>query len=111
MASVSDFIQSPTIDKLLKLKKDGLLAVGNELNIGVKRSMRKAQIVRSIAKELIDCKDYPEDFNESVWEKLPLESVEISDREFELEKIRLDKLAQIEIEKAKIAADAQAQKA
>ena len=33
----------------------------------------------------------------------------MSDRKFELEKIRLDKLAQIEIEKAKIAADAQAQ--
>ena len=111
MALESDFIQSPTIDKLLKLKKDDLLAVGNELNIEVKRSMRKAQIVRSIAKELIDCEDYPEDFNESVWEKLPLDSVEMSDRQFELEKIRLDKLAQIEIEISKIAADAQAQKA
>ena len=50
MASVSDFIQSPTIDKLLKLKKEVLLAVGNELKIDVRRSMRKAQIVRSIAK-------------------------------------------------------------
>ena len=111
MASVSDFIQSPTIDKLLKLKKEDLLAVGNELKIDVRRSMRKAQIVRSIAKELIDCEDYPEDFNESVWEKLPLDSVEMSDRQFELEKIRLEKQAQIEIEieKAKIAADVQAQ--
>ena len=109
MVVVTDFIQSPTLDKLLKLKKEDLLAVGNELNIEVKRSMRKAQIVRSIAKELIDCEDYPEDFNESVWEKLPLDSVEMSDRQFELEKLRLDKLAQIEIEKAKIAADAQAQ--
>ena len=111
MSVVTDFIQSPTLDKLLKLKKEDLLTVGNELNIEVKRSMRKAQILRSIAKDLIDCEDYPEDFNESIWEKLPLDSVETSNRQFKLEKISLEKQAQleIEIEKAKIAADVQAQ--
>ena len=91
MVVVTDFIQSPTLDKLLKLKKEDLLAVGNELNIEVKRSMRKAQILRSIAKDLIECEDYPEDFNESVWEKLPPDP-----REVESDKV---KLARIEAEK------------
>ena len=97
MAVVTDFIQSPTPDKLLKLKKDDLLVVGNELNIEVKRSMRKAQILRSIAKDLIECEDYPEDFNESVWEKLPPDP-----REIESDKV---KLARIEGEKVMIEAE------
>ena len=97
MAVVTDFIQSPTLDKLLKLKKEDLLAVGNELNMDVKRSMRKAQIVRSIAKDLIECEDYPEDFNESVWEKLPADP-----REIESDKV---KLARIEAEKAMFVAE------
>ena len=97
MAVVTDFIQSPTLDKLLKLKKEDLLAVGNELNMDVKRSMRKAQIVRSIAKDLIECEDYPEDFNESVWEKLPADP-----REIESDKV---KVARIEAEKAMFVAE------
>ena len=97
MAVVTDFIQSPTLDKLLKLKKEDLLAVGNELNMDVKRSMRKAQIVRSIAKDLIECEDYPEDFNESAWEKLPADP-----REIESDKV---KLARIEAEKAMFVAE------
>ena len=97
MAVVTDFIQSPTLDKLLKLKKEDLLAVGNELNMDVKRSMRKAQIVRSIAKDLIECEDYPEDFNESVWEKLLADP-----REIESDKV---KLARIEAEKAMFVAE------
>ena len=97
MAVVMDFIQSPTLDKLLKLKKEDLLAVGNELNIEVKRSMRKAQILRSIVKDLIECEDYPEDFNESVWEKLPPDP-----REIESDKV---KLARIEAEKVMIEAE------
>ena len=97
MAVVTDFIQSPTLDKLLKLKKEDLLAVGNELNMDFKRSMRKAQIVRSIAKDLIECEDYPEDFNESVWEKLPADP-----REIESDKV---KLARIEAEKAMFVAE------
>ena len=126
MAVVTDFIQSPTLDKLLKLKKEDLLAVGNELNIEVKRSMRKAQILRAIAKDLIECEDYPEDFNESVWEKLPPDPREIESDKVKLARIEAEKvmieaeqariaaeskerLAQIEIEKAKIAADVQAQ--
>ena len=119
MSAVSDFIQSPSLDKLLNLKKDDLLAVGNELNIEVKRSMRKAQILRAIAKDLIECEDYPEDFNESVWEKLPpdpreIESDKVKLAMIEAEQARIaaeskERLAQIEIEKAKIAADVQAQ--
>ena len=126
MVVVTDFIQSPTLDKLLKLKKEDLLAVGNELNIEVKRSMRKAQILRSIAKDLIECEDYPEDFNESVWKKLPPDPREIESDKVKLARIEAEKvmieaeqariaaeskerLAQIEIEKAKIAADVQAQ--
>ena len=97
MVVVTDFIQSPTLDKLLKLKKEDLLAVGNELNIEVKRSMRKAQILRSIAKDLIECEDYPEDFNESVWEKLPPDP-----REVESDKV---KLARIEAEKVMFEAE------
>ena len=97
MVVVTDFIQSPTLDKLLKLKKEDLLAVGNELNIEVKRSMRKAQILRSIAKNLIECEDYPEDFNESVWEKLPPDP-----REAESDKV---KLARIEAEKVMFEAE------
>ena len=63
MSVVADFIQSPDLDKLLKLKKDDLLAVGNKFTLDVEISMRKAQVVRSIARDLIDCEDYSEDFN------------------------------------------------
>ena len=92
MVVVTDFIQSPTLDKLLKLKKEDLLAVGNELNIEVKRSMRKAQILRSIAKDLIECEDYPEDFNESVWEKLPPDPREVKSDKVKLAGIEAEKV-------------------
>ena len=104
MVVVTDFIQSPTLDKLLKLKKEDLLAVGNELNIEVKRSMRKAQILRSIAKDLIECEDYPEDFNESVWEKLPPDPREIESDKVKLARIEAEKVM-IEAEQARIAAE------
>ena len=54
--------------------------------------MHKAHIVRSIAKDLIECEDYPEDFNESVWVKLSPDP-----REIVSDKI---KLAMIDSEKA-----------
>ena len=118
MASVSDFIQSPSLDKLLNLKKDDLLAVGNELNIDVRRSMRKAQIVRSIAKDLIEGEDYPEDFNESVWEKLPPDPREIESDKVKLARIEAEKAMFVaeskeraEVEKAKIEADKELEKA
>ena len=107
MASVSDFIQSHTLEKLLKLKKEDLLAIGKGFSLNLKRAMRKAQIVRSIAEYLIEEENYPEDFNESIWEELPPDPAELSDKQFEIEKLRLEK--QAEIEKAKIAADVQAQ--
>ena len=104
MSVVTDFIQLSTLDKLLKVKKDDLLAVGNALNIDVKRSMRKAQIVRSIAKDLIECGDYPEDFNESVWEKLPPDPTEIESDKVKLARIEAEKVI-IEAEQARIAAE------
>ena len=107
MASVSDFIQSPTLEKLLKLKKEDLLAISKGFNLNLKRATRKAQIVRSIPEYLIEGENYPEDFNESIWEELPPDPAELSDKQFEIEKLRLEK--QAEIEKAKIAADVQAQ--
>ena len=101
MSVVTDFIQSPNLDKLLNLKKDDLLAVGNELNIEVKRSTRKAHIVRSIAKDLIECEDYPEDFNESIWEKNPPDPREIESDNIKLAGIDAEKA----IEKARIEAE------
>ena len=103
MTLVSDFIQSHTLEKLLKLKKEDLLAIGKEFNLNLKRAMRKAQIVRSIAEYLIEGENYPEDFNESIWEEFPPDPAELSDKQFEIDKLRLEK--QTEIEKAKIAAD------
>ena len=80
------------------------MAVANELNIEVKRYMRKAQIVRSIAKDLIDCEDYPEYFNESVLDKLPPDPRQIESVKVKLASIEAEKVM-IEAEKARFEAE------
>ena len=63
--------------------------------------MRKAQIVRSIAKYLIGCEDYPEDFNEGVWENLPPDPKQTSSDKIKVTRIVAEKA----IEKARIKAE------
>ena len=61
--------------------------------------MRKAQIMRSIAKDLIECEDYPEDFNESVWVKLSPDPREIVSDKIKLARIDAEKaIERIQIE-------------
>ena len=78
----------------------------------------KHKFLMSIAKDLIDCEDYPKDFNESVWEKLPPDPRQTESEKVKLARIEADKAATIEkdrieaeyreraeIEKAKIQPD------
>jgi len=99
--SVEEFMKSPSVDLLLKFKKDDLLAIGKSLELEVARSMRKANLIRLIAEHMVDNDVLPEE----VMDKLPPPPLEMSQAQLELEKTRI--MAQAETKRAKTQAMAQ----
>ena len=80
--SVTDILETPTIEEFELLKKVDLIGLGLHFKLAVKTSMRKQEIEVIIAKKLLQEEifssyDFPEEKNK------------MSQYEFELEKIRL----------------------
>ena len=91
-----EFIQLPSIEVLEKFKKTELLEVANELELEVKRSMRKHNLKRIIVDQLVDDDMLSPDCLE-LYKPLPMDS----SGQAELKRLELEnefKLKQLEIE-------------
>ena len=84
--SVTDFLETPTVEEFELLKKDDLIGLGLHFKLAVKSSMRKQEIKVIVAKRLVQEEffssyDFPEENVSS--------ETKMSQYEFELEKMRL----------------------
>ena len=92
--SVTEFLETPTVEEFELLKKDDLISLGLHFKLAVKSSMRKQEIKvvvvkRLLQEEIFSSYDFPEENVSS--------ETKMSQYEFELEKIRL----QLEYEERK----------
>ena len=90
--SVTEFLETPTVEEFELLKKDDLIGLGLHFKLAVKSSMRKQEIKVIVAKRLVQEEifssyDFPEENVSS--------ETKMSQYEFELAKMRL----QLEFEK------------
>ena len=84
--SVTEFLETPTVEEFELLKKDDLISLGLHFKLAVKSSMRKQEIKVIVVKRLLQEKffssyDFPEENVSS--------ETKMSQYEFELEKMRL----------------------
>lgn len=68
--SVSEyFLKSPTPEILLRLKKDDIVEIANNLESDVMKSMSKSKLVRVVTEHMVD----NDIFNEGMLNQLPVE--------------------------------------
>ena len=84
--SVTEFLETPTVEEFELLKKDDLIGLGLHFKLALKSSMRKQKIRVIVAKrllqeEIFSSYDFPEENVSS--------ETKMSQYEFELEKMRL----------------------
>ena len=91
MSVIDTFLKSPTLGDLIKMKKDHILEVGLKLELDVRRSMRKTQLIKVVAEDMVD----NDIFDKSVLDDLASDLPEISKAQIELEKLKIE--AQIEL--------------
>ena len=91
MSAIDTFLKSPTFDDLIKMKKDHILEVGLKLELDVRRSMRKTQLIRVVSEDMVD----NDIFDKSVLNDLVSDTPELSKAQIELEKLKIK--AQIEL--------------
>lgn len=96
MTDTDEFLKNPSPDKLYRLKKDDLIVIGKKLDLEVRGAMRKSQLMRIIAEHMVD----NDRFDEEVLEDLPAEKTTMTPDQVELEKARI--MAKAEVEKARI---------
>ena len=84
--SVTEFLETPTVEEFELLKKDDLISLGLHFKLAVKSSMRKQEIKEIVAKRLVQ-----EEFFSSYdfLEENVSSETKMSQYEFELEKMRL----------------------
>ena len=93
MSVIDTFLKSPTFGDLIKMKKDHILEAGLTLELDVRRSMRKTQLIKVVAEDMVD----NDIFDKSVLDDLASDLPEISKAQIELEKLKIE--AQIELAK------------
>ena len=54
MSAIDTFRKSSTFGDLIKMKKDHILVVGLKLELDVRRSMRKTQLIKVVAEDMVD---------------------------------------------------------
>ena len=84
--SVTEFLETPTVEEFELLKKDDLISLGLHFKLAVKSSMRKQEIKVIVVKKLLQEEifssyDFPEENVSS--------ETKMSKYEFEFEKMRL----------------------
>ena len=84
------------MEKLERLRKSEIIKIGEKLELNVQNSMRKHELVREIARHMVD----ENVFEEAVLEELPTEMIRMTPEEIELEKIKIQ--AQMELQRNKM---------
>ena len=93
--SVTEFLETPTVEEFELLKKDDLISLGLHFKLAVKSSMRKQEIKVIVAKRLIQEEifssyDFPEE-NVSSETKMSQYEFELAKMKLQLEYEQLDK--------------------
>ena len=96
MDKIENFLKEPSMEKLEKLRKSEIIKIGEKLELNVKNSMRKHELVIKIARHMVD----ENVFEEAVLEELPTEMIRMTPEEIELEKIKIQ--AQMELQRNKM---------
>ena len=96
MDKIENFLKEPSMEKLERLRKSEIIKIGEKLELNVQNSMRKHELVREIARHMVD----KNVFEEAVLEELPTEMIRMTPEEIELEKIKIQ--AQMELQRNKM---------
>ena len=96
MDKIGNFLKEPSMEKLERLRKSEIIKIGEKLELNVQNSMRKHELVREIARHMVD----ENVFEEAVLEELPTEMIRMTPEEIELEKIKIQ--AQMELQRNKM---------
>ena len=96
MDKIENFLKEPSMEKLERLRKSEIIKIGEKLELNVRNSMRKHELVREIARHMVD----ENVFEEAVLEELPTEMIRMTPEEIELEKIKIQ--AQMELQRNKM---------
>ena len=96
MDKIENFLKEPSMEKLEKLRKSEIIKIGEKLELNVEKTMRKHELVREIARHMVD----ENVFEEAVLEELPTEMIRMTPEEIELEKIKIQ--AQMELQRNKM---------
>ena len=54
MENINKFLEKPSMEKLEKFRKSELIAIGEELELELGRSITKNILIRTIAEQLVD---------------------------------------------------------
>ena len=84
------------MEKLERLRKSEIIKIGEKLELNVENSMRKHELVREIARHMVD----ENVFEEEVLEELPTEIIRMTPEQIELEKVKIQ--AQMELQRNKM---------
>ena len=103
MDKIGNFLKEPSMEKLERLRKSEIVKIGEKLELNVQKTMKKHELVRKIARHMVD----ENVFEEAVLEELPTEIIKMTPEEIELEKIKIQAQMELqrnkmELEKAKI---------
>ena len=96
MDKIENFLKEPSMEKLERLRKREIIKIGEKLELNVENSMRKHELVREIARHMVD----ENVFEEAVLEELPTEMIRMTPEQIELEKIKIQ--AQMELQRNKM---------
>lgn len=96
MTVVESFLREPFLDQQNKLRKYGMLEIGKHLEIGIRKAMRKASLVRVIVEHMVD-DDISE---EEILNQLPADVREMTLAEMELVEAKIE--VRTELETARI---------
>ena len=96
MDKIENFLKEPSMEKLERLRKSEIIKIGEKLELNVENSMRKHELVREIARHMVD----ENVFEEAVLEELPTEMIRMTPEQIELEKIKIQ--AEMELQRNKM---------
>ena len=54
MDKIENFLKEPSMEKLERLRKSEIIKIGEKLELNVQNSMRKHELVREIARHMVD---------------------------------------------------------
>ena len=96
-----ELLKRTSMEKMERPRKGEIMKIGEKLELNIENSMRKHELVRKIAKHMVD----ENIFEEAALEELPTEIIRMTPVQIKLEKIQAQMELQrnkMELEKAKI---------